>query len=92
MEERVSLQNEGQRPWTWPQVIARGEECQDATELQHLEEQLCGPQTWYPCETSISSLVKGKKWDLGRIPAPYFNNNHQLYFIAHLLTVTAGHL
>lgn len=36
MEERVSFQNEGQRPWTWPQVIARGEDCQDAKELQHL--------------------------------------------------------
>ena len=43
-------------------------------------------------ETSVSSLVIGKKWALERVPA-YFNNNHQLHFTAHLLAaLTAGHL
>jgi len=39
----------------------------NAKELQHPEKQLWGPQTWYPLETSISSLVKRKKWGLERV-------------------------
>lgn len=49
--------NEGQRPQTRPQAM---DMVKNARELQHPEKQLWGPQTWYPLETSISSLVKRK--------------------------------
>lgn len=64
VEEQVSFQNEGQRPQTRPQVMHM---VKNAKELQHPEEQFSGPQTWYPLETSISSLVKRKKRDLERV-------------------------